>query len=126
MKTAKELCACIDRERRAQAGQRRPRFSGELKRAVSEYVMDARSRNVSESQLISDLGIGPASLIRWCGHRSKPNAFRQVTMVHTARATLNESSSAGPRVAIGRSNAAVAIIGLSVSELAELCRSLGC
>lgn len=67
MKTAKELSGCIDRERRAQAGHRRPRFSVELKRAVSEYVLDARSRGVSESQLISDLGIGPASLIRWVG-----------------------------------------------------------
>ncbi len=126
MKSAKELGACIDRERRAQAGQRRPRFSGELKRAVSEYVLAARSRGMSESQLISDLGIGPASLIRWCGRRSRPNAFRQVAMVHTARATVEESSSTSPRAPIGRSNAAVAIIGLTVSELVELCRSLGC
>jgi hypothetical protein len=126
MKTAKELCTCIGRERRAQAGQRRPRFSAELKRAVSEYVLDARSRGVPESQLKSDLGIGPASLIRWCGRRSKPNAFRQVAMVRSAGATLDESSSPRSRVAIGRSNATVAIIGLTASELVELCRSLGC
>jgi hypothetical protein len=67
MKTAKELCARIDRERRAQSGKCRPRFSSELKGAVSEYVTEARSRGVPESQLLSELGIGPASLIRWCG-----------------------------------------------------------
>ena len=125
MKTAKELCGYITGERRAQAGKRRPRFSAELKRAVSEYVLDARARGESESQLISDLGIGPASLMRWCGRRSTPSAFRQVAMVHSSRATLEEPSGAKPRVVIGR-NAAVAIVGLTVSELVELCRSLGC
>ena len=126
MKTAKELCACIDRERRAQAGQRRPRFSAGVKQAVSEYVLDARSRGATEAQLISDLGIGPATLIRWCGRSSKREAFRQVALVHRATATLAESNSLRPQVAIARSNGAVAIVGLSVSELVELCRSLGC
>jgi len=126
MKTAKELCACINRERHAQADQRRPRFSTEVKRAVSEYVSDARSRGVSESQLISDLGIGPASLIRWCGRRSEPSAFRQVVMVQAAAQAPAESSSREPRVIVGRNKATVAIIGLTVPELVELCRSLGC
>ena len=125
MKNAKELCARIDRERRAQSGKCRPRFSSELKRSVSEYVAEARSRGVSESQLMLELGIGPASLIRWCGRRSASSAFRQIAMVHASRGTLPELSGTKPQVVIGR-NAAVAIVGLTVSELVELCRSLGC
>ena len=125
MKTAKELCTRIDRERRAHGDKRRPRFSTELKRAVSEYVAEARSRGVPESQLMADLGIGPASLIRWCGRRSAPSAFRQVAMVHASKGSLPELSGTKPQVVIGR-NSAVAIIGLTVSELVELCRSLGC
>jgi hypothetical protein len=128
MKEARVLRGRLDGERRAQASKRHCRFSAVLKREVAEYVSEARRRNVSESQLQADLGLSPATLIRWCGCKSKePAVFRQVAMVRTPRQVGIRPAELVPvphRLANGI--APIAIVGLTVSEIAELCRSLGC
>ena len=126
MISIKELRARIERERQAQSDRRRPRFSADLKRLVKPHGLAARGRGVSESQLLADLGIGPASLIRWCGHRDKSHGFRQVAMVRATKSIALHAPVSSAQVAVANRSLPVAIIGLTVSELIELCRSLGC
>ena len=126
MVNAKELKVRLERERQAQRSRRRPRFSAGVKQAVVQYVLAARARGVTEAQLLQELGIGPETLIRWCGRKDRPGKFRQVSIVR---------DSDGPPVAIEPSarlaqtmghRGAIAIVGLTVSEMAELLGRLGC
>ena len=126
MKNVKELRSRIERERQAKSGSQRLRFSAELKRLVVEFVADARLRGVSDSQLLADLGIGPATLIRWCGRRSKSSVFRQVSMVRASRSVAMAKPVVAIPTVIDSRNSPIAIIGLTVSQLVELCRSLSC
>ena len=126
MKNVKELRSRIERERRAKSGSQRLRFSAELKRLVVQFVADARLRGVSDSQLLADLGIGPATLIRWCGRRSKSSVFRQVSMVRASRSVAMAKPVVAIPTVIDSRNSPIAIIGLTVSQLVELCRSLSC
>jgi len=126
MKNVRELRARIARERRAKSGNQRLRFSAELKRLVVEFVADARLRGVSDSQLLADLGIGPATLIRWCGRRGKSSVFREVSMVRAPRSVAMVRPVVAIPTLIDSRNSPIAIVGLTVSQLAELCRSLSC
>jgi hypothetical protein len=126
MKNVKELRTLLDRERRAQPNGKRLRFSPELRKRVTTYVSQARARHVPESQLLAQLGLSEATLIRWCGRRGNAGAFRQVGMVRGTRATV---VTAEPVVAMLQPNTRhipVAIVGMSVADLVELCRGLGC
>jgi len=126
MKDVKELRAGIARERRAKSGNQRLRFSAELKRLVVEFVSDSRLRGVSDSRLLSDLGIGPATLIRWCGRRGKSSVFRQVSMVRAPRSAAMARPVVAVPTLVESHNSPIAIVGLTVPQLAELCRSLSC
>jgi hypothetical protein len=128
MKEAKVLRGRIDGERRAQASKRHCRFSAALQREVAEYVSEARGRNVSEAQLQADLGLSPATLIRWCGCKTKePAVFRQVAMVRAPRQVgIRAAEFVAMPHRLANGIAPTAIVGLRVSEIAELCRSLGC
>ena len=126
MLTAKELNSRLERERQAQKSRRRPRFSTGLKQAVIQYVLTARTRGAKEAQLLQELGIGPGTLIRWCGRKSKDGKFRRVSIVRDTGAatdTIEPITTTSQRLA---HSGAIAIIGLSVSELAELLGRLGC
>ena len=127
MKSVKGLRARIERERRAHTNSKRLRFSGPLKESVVEYVSEARNRNVTDAELLAQLGLRPSTLHRWCGRKDKPAAFRQVAMV---RAPRRVGIDPVPIVALPRlvpqGGPSIAIVGLPVSELVELCRSLGC
>jgi len=127
MKTAKELRGRIERERKAHTNRKRLRFSGPLKESVVEYVSEARKRNVTDAELLAQLGLSPSTLHRWCGRKDKPATFRQVAMV---RATKRVGTEPVPVVALPRlvpqCTASIAIVGLAVSEIVKLCRSLGC
>jgi hypothetical protein len=128
MKDVKELRARLERERRASAGKARFRFSAESKRWVAQYVTDARSRGVSDCSILRELGIGPASLHRWCGPRSKAkaSAFRQVATVRARKAAESLVPVVlTPAGAMSR-GIPIAIVGLSAGELVELCWRLGC
>ena len=81
MVSAKELRGRLERERQAQSSRRRPRFSAGLKQAVVQCVLAARARGVTEAQLLQELGIGPGTLIRWCGRKDRPGKFRRVSIV---------------------------------------------
>jgi len=126
MVNAKELKGRLERERQAQSDRRRPRFSAGLKQAVVRYVLASRARGATEAQLLKELGIGPATLIRWCGRKDETVKFRQVSIIRkTNGAAIAIEPAATPSPSMGR-RGAVAIIGLSVSELAELIERLGC
>jgi hypothetical protein len=126
MKNVKELRSRIERERRSKSGNQRLRFSAGLKRMVIEFVAEARLRGVSDSQLLADLGIGPATLIRWCGRRGKSSVFRQVSMVRASRSVAMAKPVVAIPTVIDSRNSPIAIVGLTVAQLAELCRSLSC
>ncbi len=126
MKSVKELRSRIERERRAKSTSQRLRFSAELKRLVVQFVADARLRGVSDSRLLADLGIGPATLIRWCGRRGKSSVFRQVSMVRTPRSVAMVRPVVAVPTVVDSRNSPIAIVGLTVPQLAELCRSLSC
>ena len=127
MVNSKELRVRLERERQAQSSRRRPRFSAGLKRAVVQYVWASRARGVTEAQLLGALGIGPGTLIRWCGRKEQPSKFRRVSIVRDTRATAAvafEPSATLPQSMSRRG--AVAIVGLTVPELVELLGRLGC
>ena len=124
MVNAKELKGRLERERQAQSTRRRPRFSAGLKQAVVQYVLASRARGATEAQLLQDLGVGPGTLIRWCGRKDEDVKFRQVSIVRKTKAVAIEPAAALSPLTARRG--AVAIVGLSVSELAELLERLGC
>jgi hypothetical protein len=126
MVNAKELKVRLERERQAQSGRRRPRFTASLKQTVEQYVSAARARGVTESQLLQELGIGPGTLIRWCGRKDQPGKFRRVSIIRdTSAAPVAIEPSATLSQSIG-GRGAIAIVGLTVPELAELLGKLGC
>ena len=126
MVNAKELRVRLERERQAQSSRRRPRFSVGLKQTVVQYVLGARARGLTEAQLLQELGIGPGTLIRWCGRKDRPGKFRRVSIVQDTRATTVaiEPSATLPQ-SMGR-RGAIAIVGLTVPELVDLLGRLGC
>jgi hypothetical protein len=124
MVNAKELRVRLERERQAQSSRRRPRFSASLKQAVVQYVSSARAHGVTESQLLVELGIGPGTLIRWCGRKDQPGKFCRVSIVRDTRAITAPAEPSAAH-AVGR-RGAIAIVGLSVRELVELLGRLGC
>jgi hypothetical protein len=126
MVNAKELKVRLERERQAQSSRRRPRFSAGLKRAVVQYVSASRARGVTEAQLLAALGIGPGTLIRWCGRKDQPGKFRRLSIVRDTRATAVavEPSATLPQSMSRRG--AIAIVGLTVPEVVELLGRLGC
>ena len=126
MINSKELKGRLERERQAQSSRRRPRFSAGLKQAVVQYVLASRARGATEAQLLQDLGIGPGTLIRWCGRKDDAVKFRQVSIVRKTKApavAIEPAATVSPSMA---RRGAVAIIGLSMPELAELLERLGC
>jgi hypothetical protein len=127
MKHTKELPARIERERRGQTNRKALRFSEALRKSVGVYVSEARNRNVPDVQVLAELGLSAATLHRWCGRKDKPATFSQVGMV---RATKRVGVAPVPIVALPRlvsqGTPSIAIIGLTVSDIVELCRSLGC
>ena len=126
MVNSKELRVRLERERQAQSGRRRPRFTASLKQTVEQYVSAARARGVTESQLLQELGIGPGTLIRWCGRKDQPGKFRRVSIVRdTSAAPVAIEASATLSQSMG-GRGAIAIVGLTVAELAELLGRLGC
>jgi transposase-like protein len=126
MVNAKELKGRLERERQAQSDRRRPRFSAGLKQAVVRYVLASRARGATEAQLLKELGIGPATLIRWCGRKDEDVKFRQMSIVRKTKEPAVAIEPAAALPALMARRGAVAIIGLSVSELAELLERLGC
>ena len=116
----------LERERQSQSSRRRPRFTAGLKQMVAQYVSAARARGVTESQLLQELGIGPGTLIRWCGRKDQPGKFRRVSIVRdTSAAPVAIEASATLSQSMG-GRGAIAIVGLTVAELAELLGRLGC
>ena len=126
MKNVKELRSRIEHERRSKSGNQRVLFSAGLKRMVIEFVADARLRGVSDSQLLVDLGNGPATLIRWCGRRGKSSVFRQVSMVRAPGSVAMGKPMVAIPTVIDSRNLSIAIVGLTVAQLAQQCRSLSC
>ena len=126
MVNSKELRVRLERERQSQSSRRRPRFTAGLKQMVAQYVSAARARGVTESQLLQELGIGPGTLIRWCGRKDQPGKFRRVSIVRdTSAAPVAIEASATLSQSMG-GRGAIAIVGLSVQELVELLGRLGC
>lgn len=126
MASAKELRGLLEGERQAQKNRRRPRFTAEVKKAVIQYVMAARARGATEAQLLEELGIGPGTLIRWCGRKGQDAKFRRMSIVQDSHASAaGIEAMTTPSLSLGR-RGVVAIIGLSVPELAELLGRLGC
>lgn len=145
MDEAKRLRAALAEERLAGRGRGRKAYSTELRRRIITYLRRERATGRAVDELIESVGISRPTFYTWVGaSRSRGGAkgFRQLAVVPTSAtvapptvqvgATFNVSDARyrkGPTNVVGITvlgPSGIAVVGMSVADVAELVRRLGC
>jgi hypothetical protein len=105
----------------ARAGQRRGRFSAELKRAVGAYCAERRAAGAGWSELVADLALGENQLRDWSG-----GGRRGVPKLRRVRVIAGPGPSA-PASGMGlclELPGGARVVGLSAADVAVVLRGL--
>ncbi len=141
MDEAKKLRLALEHERGKGGGTGRRGFSQALPARVVEYLHRERQRGKTVEELVETSGLSRPTVYAWMGSgtaRRPGPAFRQVRVVPAHAGLLGTGGGHVPPeiddsriaeatrrvVVMGRGK--VAVVGLSVGEVAELFRRLGC
>lgn len=139
MDAAKKLRAALARERAAGRGIGKQGFGQGLKQKVVSYLRCERAKGRAVSELVAAIGISHPTYYAWVGAVAprRKKAFCQIAELPVAKAQTSNATDAMAQSGVAQSCAVssrivvmgpggVAVLGLSVSDVAELVRRLGC
>lgn len=129
MEQARELRAALNRERRAGRGKGKQGFSAGLRQRVVEFLRRERANGRRVDDLVAALGLSRPTVYAWVGAKAAPQpAFRQLTIVpkRRGRATTDDVHRKADCGVVVMGPGGVAVRGMSVGDVAELLRRLGC
>lgn len=140
MDEAKRLRIALADERSTGRGRGKKAYSTELQRKIVSYLRRERATGRAVEELIASVGISRPTYYAWVGAarpRVGVRGFRQMAVVPTPTATPTTSDSTGVRAEVATLPrreggivvmvpGGIAVVGMSVADVAELARRLGC
>jgi DNA-binding IclR family transcriptional regulator len=127
MNETRELRALLAEERQRGSGTAKRGYSAGLRQRVVSFLSRERGQGVGEAELAKRLGLAKSTVHEW-GRAAQGAPFRAVVVrasEEAKAAPLAEGTERSSRLVL-EGAAGVRVYGLSVSDVEQLLRRLGC